>query len=159
MRKIVFGLIFLLLLGCNRTNTHSVDSKKRLEDVITSELINSGVNTNNPILFVAEGMCAECINSEFVNLQSDTVLQRAIIIVGLFSRKRHFISTLTNLTNVRTVYIKHELMKDRNQNETLLFYAIYNAQLSKLTHVFYPDPCNAASTLNYYKNIKNRGFK
>ncbi|WP_313381509.1 hypothetical protein [Proteiniphilum saccharofermentans] len=127
-----------------------------MENIIINELVNSGVQKNSPILFIAEGMCSDCITKEFINLKNDSILLNSIIVVGLFSKQRYFTSSIGNLMNVRNIYINSNYVDSKDKKNDYLFYSIYDEKSSKLTQLFYPDPCDVSLTIDYFRVVKEK---
>jgi hypothetical protein len=159
MKAIGLVIVLSLLMGCSRVKTDNTDFKQELENIIIKELIQNGIKKNTPILFVAEGMCSECINREFINLKNDSSLFKSVVIVGLFSKKRYFTSSIGNLTGVNNIYINKNHIDSGAVKDSFLFYSIFDVESSKLTNIFYPDPCDVSSTLKYYRVLKEKSIE
>lgn len=106
------------------------------------------------ILFLAEGMCSECINQEFMNLKEQEKLLDCLVVVGVFSNKRIFNSCVNSLKPKMKVFYD---VKNLTANENLPanpIYLIYNRKLNRVSDIFYPQACRITQTLEYFKNIK-----
>ena len=106
------------------------------------------------ILFLAEGMCSECINQEFMNLKEQEKLLDCLVVVGVFSNKRIFNSCVNSLKPKMKVFYD---VKNLTANENLPanpIYLIYNRKLNRVSDIFYPQACRITQTLEYLKNLK-----
>jgi hypothetical protein len=147
---------FLLLSACKKSEK---DTEEKLEDALINGLIDCNIQLKSKslLLFISEGMCSECINKEFMNLRNDSIFgdNVDVIVIGIFSKKRHFLSTVNHLPRAKKIFIdKNTINKDVFAKGVVVFYSVYDKQSKQLTNIFYPDPCDQLSTLQYYKTIK-----
>lgn len=109
------------------------------------------------ILYVAQGMCAECINKELINLKEHPEIARNTVIIGSFANKRHF------LASVASAKVKRRIFVPANEMSNIDFavymqphYMLYVASSRTFEQPYYPADCSTEKTIEYYRDIRSR---
>lgn len=154
--KIVFlfisALICIGISGCKKDVSRSFRPEKFLPKILKNEDITQGKVL---VLFLAEGMCSECINQEFINLKEQKKLLDHLIVVGIFSHKRIFNSCVNSLKPNMKVFYDVKLLAANESLPSNPVYLIYDRKQNRVSDIFYPQACRIAQTLEYFKNIKS----
>lgn len=99
-------VIFLVLILCTIISCNN--STSRL-DIINSSLAEEKMSSDSVlVLYIAEGMCSECIIKEFENLKAITSQSNDIMIVGMFSNYRLFKSNVSRI-DVQLKFIEYPI--------------------------------------------------
>lgn len=130
----IFGLVSCRSTSLENANLKLLENLKKTEN-------------STLILVVTENMCSDCIYNELNNIQSHEQTQDNIIVIGIFSKKRHFYSFMNKFKSIETIYINSE---EINILSRTAYYSLYNKEQKTLDHVFYADPCNSEKTYQYY---------
>ena len=153
------GLFIILLTGmmwgCRDVSKH--DNTFKMESFVLNVLKNEDVGLEKKlVLFIAEGMCSECINKEFMNLKEQKDMQDHLVVIGMFSNKRLFMACVNslNLKN-KAVFYDSKLLASQAGIPQNPIYMVYDRKQGIVSDVFTPQPCRIPLTLEYFKNIKN----
>jgi hypothetical protein len=153
MKYLVFILFISLIFSCNTKNItieNKICEKFKQENIATSFS-----------LFISEGMCSECINTEFQNIKENSEIMNSLIIVGVFSNKRHF-NACVNSIDSENLPIKKVLINNLELNGIPLnfspFYFIYHSDSNSVSDKFHPTICDRVSTIKYFHFVKNKYF-
>ncbi len=153
MIRIFFISAFVICFCC--CSNPKEKTTENIETRIIQELDQLNLdNQKYPIWFISEGMCSECITKELINIKENEWVNKQLIVLGIFSNKRHFHSIINSIHVYKTIYIDTETSKELINQRSSPFYAIYDAEKSILLNRMNPDPCNAQKTIEYYENIK-----
>lgn len=145
------ALICIGLSGCNKNVSDSFKPEEFFPRILKNENI---IPEKIFVLYLSEGMCAECINKEFMNLKECDKLLNNIAVVGVFSNKRIFNSCVNSLKPKEKFFYD---MKDLKEGEELPLnpiYFVYDREKKEISDVFYPQPCRIVQTFEYFKNIE-----
>jgi hypothetical protein len=136
-------------LGCSTQNT--------IESKICEKLQDENINTSL-VLFFSQGMCSECINIEFQNIQENSELISSLVIIGALSKKRDFYACVNSLVfdkPLKKVYIDiEELNKIEKIQFMLPLYFIYNRGSNSISNRFQTQGCNRNLTVSYFEEVK-----
>lgn len=150
IRKLLPLLFTLILYGCHI-------SRPIGEDAFFSQVLEREhlADSNVLILYIAEGMCAECINKELINLNEYDDIRRNTVIVGSLSNKRHFLSSVNAVSVKRKIFIPTKDMPDIKFASVMQpHYILYIALGGYFEAPYYPTDCGPERTIGYYNSIR-----
>lgn len=148
-KKIFFGLLFLLLLGCQAARPPDVYTwlQSKLNENFAS------AEENFIVLFISERMCAACISKEIININQSN-LSKPILIVGVFGRNRYFQSTISVISEDKFTALFINTREYLPEHLPLQpFYGVFDYQTQTIIHIFYPQYCEPWATLQYLYEI------
>lgn len=148
-RKLICWLAPLACLwGCS----HPIDEQTFLTRLLESEQL---ADQNTLILYVAQGMCAECINRELILLNEHRDIAQHTIIVGNFTSKRNFLSSVASTEVKRKIFVPTAEMPEMKLASALQpHYILYFAANGTFGPPYYPTDCSGDRTVAYYQNLK-----
>jgi len=116
----IFIIIILLFPCCKNKKTTEIE----IDDLIKKELNSSNLPAGKYIvMFITEQGCSDCITKEFININQHEKLYDNLIILGAFSNKRHFYSSISTISFYRAFLLNLEIIQNNNiQNN--IFYAV-----------------------------------
>ena len=149
MKYLALILFTTTIFGCSKNVT--------LENKVCDRLNQENITTSLS-LFISEGMCSECINTEFKNIKENRVIMNSLIIVGAFSNKRHFNACVNSIDSedlpIKKVFINKSDLEGIQLNFSP-FYFIYHGDSNSISDKFHPTICDRASTIKYFHFVKN----
>lgn len=150
--KIFLVIIFIFtFIGCkNAEKSTSFDVKKFVSEFLKSDSI---PKEKFLVLLISEGMCSECINKEFINLKEHRKVLDNIIVVGIFTNKRYFLSSVNALKPKMKIFCDFQKVNQKVVIQNPLYF-VYDKQKEQVSNIFTPNPCRIASTFEYLKNVK-----
>lgn len=108
------------------------------------------------ILYIGEGMCAECINKELINLCECPEIARNTVIVGSFSNKRHFLASVASVQVKRKIFVPEDGMPNSKFSAALQpHYMLYVASSRTFEPPYYPVDCSTERTRDYYRSVRS----
>lgn len=137
--------------GCKKDNSQSFSPENFFPKILKSEKF---IQEKTLILFLAEGMCSECINKEFMNLKEQGKLLDNIVVVGVFSNKRIFDSCVNSLRPKTKIFCNMMSLPENEKLPQSPIYLIYEQKRNRISDIFYPQACRVSQTLEYFKNIR-----
>ena len=141
----------LLSLSCNSTH-----NKNDFNSVL-SEILFEEDDSNKKlclILFVSnEHMCSECLSKEILNIKNDPWVEENIIIMGVSSNKREFLSNFSSINPRKTIVVKNDNNKHIFANQ-MMQYFLFDREKKRIFHFFHPQPCDMSKTHEYFKSAK-----
>lgn len=148
-RKLICWLAPLVCLwGC----AQPVDERDFLTRLLEKE---GAADSNALILYVAQGMCAECINRELILLNEHNDIAQNTIIVGNFTNKRHFLSSVSSAKVKRKIFVPTDEMPEVELAAPLQpHYILYVAANGTFGPPYYPGDCSGERTAAYYRNLR-----
>jgi hypothetical protein len=156
MKKLLYISAMAITLLCCNANRQQVSIYSWLPKHLAQD--QDTLPNNLLMLFIAENMCAECLNKEFQNIKNISSSKKEFkpLVVGVFKNKRHFLSTIATISEkCFLVYINTEecKVKELPQNP---FYCTIDFKTQTASNVFYPQPCETDKTLSYlYQIMRN----
>jgi hypothetical protein len=133
------------------------EKDKGMGDILLENLSENEAQTSL-VLFISEGMCSECIMSEFINLKENAGKIKSLTVVGAFANVRHFhacVNAMNYEGNIKKVYINTSKTK-KIQLPKGTFYVLYKREANSLSEIFYPQSCERDATVKYYISLQNK---
>lgn len=151
--KILFiSVLFCISIsGCKKSISQSFNPEKMFLKILKNEKINP---EKMLVLFLAEGMCSECINKEFMNLKEQEKFLDHLLVVGVFSNERIFNSCVNSLKPKMKIFYDVKKLSVEEKLPANPIYFVYDQRQNQISDIFYPQACRISQTLEYYKNIK-----
>ncbi|NDV46527.1 hypothetical protein D0T49_05655 [Paludibacter sp. 221] len=155
MKKIIILLCCILFLIYCR-NTKSNEYSKFHQKLLSILVEVPEQEKNHLVLYLSEGMCADCISKELQNIQEHTEATKNLIIIGAFQNQRHFLSTINIIKSDFTKI--HILIDKTNKSDAIyenqeLQYLIYDSKNKKIISWFYPISQDKNRTIKYFKEL------
>lgn len=139
-------VIFLVLILCTIISCNN--STSRL-DIINSSLAEEKISSDSVlVLYIAEGMCSECIIKEFDNLKTITSQSNDIMIVGMFSNYRLFKSNVSRI-DVQLKFIEYPITNTDELIDLVPHYFVYHPSSNKMSSFYIPQDCDDSRTIDY----------
>ncbi len=108
------------------------------------------------LLYIGEGMCAECINKELINLGEYPEIARNTVIIGSFSNKRHFLASVASVQVKRKIFVPADGMPNIKFAAALQpHYMLYVAPSRTFEPPYYPVDCSTERTRDYYRSVRS----
>ena len=152
-KSLTLLFIGLCLLSCNS----AYEKRQNAFKSALSEILLEEDDSNKKlciVLFVSrDHMCAECIKKEILNIKDNSWIEENIVIMGISQNKREFISNLSTINPRKIITIKDA---DNNHvyDHQLMQYLLFDKENKRIIHIFYPQPCEEAATIDYFESVK-----